>query len=46
MGAFMQGPDYEHWHGSYEVSVDGSEMANWLDELRTRKAIKKKLNIK
>ncbi len=46
MGAFMQGPDYEHWHGSYEITVDGAELANWLDDLRTRKAIKEKLGIK
>jgi hypothetical protein len=46
MGAFMQGPDYEHWHGSYEITVDGAEMANWLDDLRTRAASKKKLGLK
>ncbi len=46
MGAFMQGPDYEHWLGSYEITVDGNRMANWLDELRVRKATKKKLGLK
>ncbi len=46
MGAFMQGPDYEHWHGAYEVSTAGAELANWLDDLRTRKAVKQKLNLK
>ena len=46
MGAFMQGPDYEHWHGAYELSVDGSEMANWLETLRLRKIIKKKFRVR
>ncbi len=46
MGAFMQGPDYALWHGSYEITVDGAEMANWLDELKTRAEVKKKLGLK
>jgi hydroxylamine dehydrogenase len=43
MGAFMQGQDWQHWEGSYEVADDGSHFADWLDKLRTRKAIKEKL---
>jgi hypothetical protein len=46
MGAFMQAQDWQHWEGSYEVADDGSQFADWLDKLRTRKAIKEKLNIK
>jgi cytochrome c553 len=41
MGAFMQGPDYEHWHGSYEIAVDGSQMADMLEMLKIRQEIKK-----
>ena len=46
MGAFMQGQDWQHWEGSYEVADDGSHFADWLDKLRTRKAIKEKLGEK
>ncbi len=46
MGAFMQGQDWQHWEGSYEVADDGSHFADWLDKLRTRKAVKEKLGIK
>ena len=45
MGAFMQGQDWQHWEGSYEVADDGSHFADWLDKLRTRKAVKEKLGI-
>jgi len=45
MGAFMQGQDWQHWEGSYEVADDGSHMADWLDKLRVRKAVKEKLDI-
>lgn len=46
MGAFMQGQDWQHWEGSYEVVDDGTHMADWLDKLRVRKAVKEKLGIK
>jgi len=46
MGAFMQGQDWQHWEGSYEVVDDGSHMADWLEKLRVRKAVKEKLGIK
>jgi cytochrome c553 len=46
MGAFMQGQDWQHWEGSYEVADDGSHMADWLEKLRVRKAVKEKLGIK
>jgi hypothetical protein len=46
MGAFMQGQDWQHWEGSYEVADDGSHFADWLDKLRVRKAVKEKLGIK
>lgn len=46
MGGFMQGQDWQHWEGSYEVADDGSHFADWLDKLRVRKAVKEKLNIK
>ena len=45
MGAFMQAQDWQHWEGSYEVADDGSHMADWLDKLRVRKAVKEKLEI-
>jgi hypothetical protein len=45
MGAFMQGQDWQHWEGSYEVADDGSHFADWLDKLRVRKAVKEKLGI-
>jgi len=40
MGAFMQGPDYEHWHGAYMVSVDGGKMAQMLAWYETQKKVK------
>ena len=45
MGAFMQGQDWQHWEGSYEVADDGSHMADWLDKLRVRKAVKEELGL-
>ncbi len=45
MGAYMQGQDWQHWEGSYEVADDGSHFADWLDKLRVRKATKEKLGI-
>ncbi len=45
MGAFMQGQDWQHWEGSYEVADDGSHMADWYDKLRVRKATKEKLGL-
>jgi hypothetical protein len=45
MGAFMQAQDWQHWEGSYEVADDGAHFADWLDKLRTRKAVKEKLSI-
>ncbi len=41
MGAFMQGPDWEHWHGAYMVSVDGGIMAQMLKTLRAAKKVEK-----
>jgi len=46
MGGFMQGQDWQHWEGSYEVADDGSHLADWLEKLRLRKAVKEKLGIK
>jgi putative component of toxin-antitoxin plasmid stabilization module len=46
MGAFMQGQDWQHWEGSYEVADSASHFADWLDKLRVRKAVKRKLRIK
>ncbi|WP_456474457.1 multiheme c-type cytochrome [Candidatus Pyrohabitans sp.] len=40
MGGFMQAQDWQLWEGSYEVADDGSHMADWLEKLRTRKAVK------
>lgn len=37
MGAFMQGQDWQHWEGSYEVVDDGTKFADMLVELRLRK---------
>lgn len=37
MGAFMQGQDWQHWEGAYEVVDDGTEFANLLMQLRLRK---------
>jgi hypothetical protein len=45
MGAFMQGQDWQHWEGAYEVADDGAEMADWLDNLRVRKQMKEKLEM-
>lgn len=45
MGAFMQGQDWQHWEGSYEVADDGSHMVDWYEKLRLRKALKEKLDI-
>jgi hypothetical protein len=45
MGAFMQGQDWQHWEGAYEVADDGAKMADWLDMLRTREATKESLGI-
>ncbi len=45
MGAFMQGQDWQHWEGSYEVADDGSHMADWYEKLRLRKALKEKLDL-
>lgn len=46
MGAFMQGQDWQHWEGAYEVADDGSHMADWLDMLRVRKAVKEEHGLK
>lgn len=43
MGAFMQGQDWQHWEGAYEVADDGTQMADWLDNLRVRKQVKEQL---
>jgi len=43
MGAFMQGQDWQHWQGAYEVADDGAEMADWLVNLRLRKMTREKL---
>ncbi len=45
MGGFMQGQDWQHWEGSYEVADDGSHFADWLEKLRIRKAVKEKLGL-
>ncbi len=45
MGAFMQGQDWEHWEGAYEVVDDGAKMANWLEDLRIRAALKEEFGI-
>ena len=45
MGAFMQGQDWQHWEGSYEVADDGAEFADMLVKLRLRKAMKEKLGL-
>jgi len=46
MGAFMQGQDWQHWEGAYEVADDGSHFAEMLEKLRFRKAMKEKLGMK
>ena len=46
MGGFMQGQDWQHWEGSYEVAVDGAQLADMYEELKIRKAVKEKLGIK
>ena len=46
MGAFMQGQDWQHWEGAYEVADDGSHMADMYDKLKVRKIMKKKFGIK
>jgi hypothetical protein len=46
MGGFMQGQDWQHWEGSYEVADDGSHFADWYEKLKVRKAVKEKLGIK
>ncbi len=46
MGAFMQGQDWQQWEGSYEVVDDGTHLADWIEKLRVRKAVKEKLGIK
>jgi hydroxylamine dehydrogenase len=45
MGGFMQGQDWQHWEGSYEVADDGSHFADWYEKLKLRKAIKEQLGI-
>lgn len=37
MGGFMQGQDWQHWEGSYEVADDGSHFADWMAKLQARK---------
>ena len=37
MGGFMQGQDWQHWEGSYEVADDGSHFVDWLAKLQARK---------
>ncbi len=44
MGAFMQGQDWQHWEGAYEVMDDGTLMARLLEELRLQKKQRKRLN--
>lgn len=46
MGGFMQGQDWQHWEGSYEVADDGSHFAEWYENLKFRKAMKEKMGIK
>ncbi|MEN8135534.1 MAG: multiheme c-type cytochrome [Thermodesulfobacteriota bacterium] len=46
MGGFMQGQDWQHWEGSYEVADDGSHLADMYEKLKIRKAVKEKLGIK
>jgi hypothetical protein len=45
MGAFMQGQDWQHWEGAYEVADDGSHMADLYEKLRIRKAVKERLGL-
>ncbi|MFQ5410850.1 MAG: hypothetical protein ACE5EC_01075, partial [Phycisphaerae bacterium] len=45
MGAFMQGQDWQHWEGAYEVADDGSHMAEIYERLRIRQAVKEKLGL-
>lgn len=37
MGGFMQGQDWQHWEGAYEVMDDGTLMARLLEELKLQK---------
>ena len=46
MGGFMQGQDWQHWEGAYEVADDGSHFAEWYENLKFRKQMKEKLGIK
>ena len=46
MGGFMQGQDWQHWEGAYEVADDGSHFADWYEKLRLRKALKARLGLK
>jgi hypothetical protein len=46
MGGFMQGQDWQHWEGAYEIADDGSHLADWYEKLKLRKAVKEKLGIK
>ena len=46
MGGFMQGQDWQHWEGAYEIADDGSHLADWYEKLKVRKAVKEKLGIK
>lgn len=46
MGGFMQGQDWQHWEGAYEVADDGSHMADLYEKLKLRKAVKEKLGLK
>ncbi|UWG49081.1 Multiheme cytochrome [Halanaeroarchaeum sp. HSR-CO] len=38
MGAMMGGPDYEHWHGSYEVEKDVLQLAHMKDVIESTDA--------
>jgi len=39
MGAFMQGQDWEHWEGAYEVADDVNHMADWYAKLTTNRDV-------
>lgn len=41
MGAFMQGQDWQHWEGAYEVMDDGTHLAQLLEQLRLNKKKRK-----
>ncbi|NOZ76740.1 MAG: hypothetical protein GXO65_03500 [Euryarchaeota archaeon] len=39
MGGFMQGQDWQHWEGAYEVADDGSHLADWYRKLSAIKDV-------